>query len=85
LSVTQQQMTDCEIAGPCISANPQPERQKDSVKPQCCNQHKIRTAMQRLPLCVTPFRDIEAVLAELQHRLRPINEFQRGRGGRGGN
>jgi len=56
-------MTDCEILGACISANPQPEPQKDSVKPQCCNQDKSRAAMQPLPLCAAPFRDIEAVLA----------------------
>jgi hypothetical protein len=78
-------MTDCEIVLSCISANPKPERQKDSVKQQCCSQDKSRAAMQPLPLCVAPFRDIEAVLAGLQHRLRPIGEFQPGRGGRGGN
>jgi hypothetical protein len=41
--------------------------------------------MQPLPLCVAPFRDIEAVLAELQHRLRPIGEFQPTPDGRVGN
>jgi len=81
----QQQMTDYEIAGPCISANRQPGRQKDSVKRQCCCENKSLAAVQPLPQCVAPFWDIEAVLAELQHRLCPISEFHRGLGGRGGN
>jgi len=85
LSVMQQQMTDYEIAGPCISANRQPGRQKDSVKRQCCCENKSLAAVQPLPQCVAPFWDIEAVLAELQHRLCPISEFHRGLGGRGGN
>src|SRR5947208_4233734 len=85
LSVMQQQMTECGIPGPCISANRQPRRQNDSVKRQCCGQNKSRAAIQPLPLCVVPFRDIGAVLAGLQHRLGPISEFQRGLGGQGGN
>ena len=41
--------------------------------------------MQRFLLCLGPCSDIEAVLAEMQHRLCRISEFQGALSGGGGN
>src|SRR5713226_1319470 len=77
LSVMQQQMTDLATLVPCISGLLQPGGRKDSVKPQCCGEHRSSAGMQPFLLCLALSRDIGAVLAELQHCLRQIIEFHR--------
>ncbi len=77
LSVMQQQMTDSTTPALCISGRLQAGGGKESVKPQCCGEHKSCAGMQPFLLCLVLSRDIEAVLAGLQHCLRQIIEFHR--------
>ena len=77
LSVMQQQMTDSTTRSPCISERLQRGGWKESVKPQCSGEHRGYADMQPFLLCLVLSRDIEAVLAGLQHRLCQIIEFHR--------
>ena len=82
LSVMQQQMTDCDPVYPGTSG-------EDGRKTQ--SNHNAATNIKAAPLrshfCYAWCRSgiLKAVLAELQHRLRQISEFQREPGGGGGN
>jgi hypothetical protein len=73
----QQQMTDLTTVAPCISGRLQPGGSADSVKPQSCDEQLSSAGVRPFLLCPVPCRDIEAVLAELQHRLCQIIEFHR--------